>query len=301
MAYNDSAASPFSLTLTFGDSSIVIGDSGTPFCLLSSGIEGTEAPEAMPVCADYAQLDGSYLVSNRIPGREIVLLFEIAQHADREALRLALMSFFDPKAFGTLTVRRGNHVRSIGCVLGGQVTMTQPTLYDYIRVRVPLFCADPFFYAAEDKSVLAREAEGLLSFPLTVTADTGITAGAIAVGDTLTVENNGDTATGFLLTLTAYPLENDGACEIIHPVITREEDGAYIRILTTLMSGDVLSISTLNGNKYIKKNGEVCLLFDCDSTFFPLNKGTNTLKVSAEQMTGMMESQLSYRMKYYGA
>ncbi|MBQ7983378.1 MAG: phage tail family protein [Clostridia bacterium] len=302
MAYK--AADSLMLSLTIGGKTIFIGGEDTPYQLLSSGFSGGEGAEAVLSLLEHAQLDGSAVVSRRVAGRALTLLFEIADYANRETYRTALLSFFRPGADGILTVKRtcggSTAERSIGCTLSGCVTMTQETLSSYIRVRVPLYCADPYFSSETDVLSLKKTSEPLLTFPLTVTEDSGATAGMVSVGDTILLDNDGDVPAGFHLQLTASDRDSENACVIINPTLTRAEDGAFIRILTTLNHGDTLTVSTFPGAKYVLKNGGTCLLFDRESTFFPLLCGRNTLCLSADASNGNLEAELSYRMRWFG-
>jgi hypothetical protein len=294
------------LRLQLGEKMITIGGASSPYRLLSSGFVGGEATEAVTETAHRAQPEGA-LVLNRYPaGRELTLLFEIADYDNREAYRSSLLSFFDPTAEGVLTVTRvgtdGRSVsRSIACMLSGRMTMTQENLHSYIRVRVPLYCPDPYFFSDTAESAAAHDVTDLLSFPLTVTADTGAVSGLVQNEDVLRVWNSGDAPTGFMICLRAVDYGGTQTAATVNPVITREEDGAYIRILTTLEVGDTLVISTLPGAKYVLKNEENCLRFDRGSTFFPLLCGQNTLHISADAMPEPPDTMIAYRNRYFGA
>lgn len=291
------------LRLQMGEKVITIGGASSPYRLLASGFSGGEATEAVTETAHRAQPDGVLVVSRYPAGRDMTLVFEIADYDNREAYRASLISFFDPTADGVLTVmRRGGDgqglTRSIACMLAGRVTMTQEHLHAYVRVRVPLFCPDPYFYSDTAESDAAHTVTPLLSFPLTVTEDTGAVSGLLRYDDTVTVWNTGDAPTGFLLRMRA--VDRGGTAGTVNPVVTREEDGAYIRILTTLAVGDTLTVSTVPGAKYILKNGENCLLFDRGSSFFPLLCGKNTLHISADAMPEPPDTVIAYRNRYFG-
>jgi len=292
------------LRLRLGERMITIGGASSPYRLLSSGFSGGEAAEAVTDCMEHAQLDGALVLSRHLSGRDLTLTFEIADYDNREKYRAELLSFFDPMADGTLTVIRqgadGKTVsRSAACMLSGRMTMTQETLSSYIRVKVPLYCPDPYFFSDVTETAASRVASPLFSFPLTVTEDTGVVSGLIRHDDTVTVWNLGDAPTGFLLCLRA--VDSGGTAGIANPVITREEDGAYIRILTTLAVDDTLVISTVPGAKYVLKNGDNCLRFDRGSSFFPLLRGKNTLRISSDAMPEPPDTVISYRNRYFGA
>lgn len=291
------------LRLQMGDRTITIGGASSPYRLLASGFSGGEATEAVTETAHRAQPDGVMVVSRYPAGRDMTLVFEIADYDNREAYRADLISFFDPSATGVLTVmRRGGDgktvTRSVSCMLAGRMTMTQEHLHAYIRVRVPLFCPDPYFFSDVAEHAAARTVTPFLSFPLTVTKDAGAVTGLVRFDDTVTVMNTGDAPTGFLLRMQA--LDRGGTAGTVNPVITREEDGAYIRILTTLAVGDTLTVSTVPGAKYVLKNGENCLRFDRGSTFFPLLCGKNTLHISADAMPEPPDTVIAYRNRYFG-
>ena len=291
------------LRLRIGDRRITIGGASSPYRLLASGFSGGEGAEAVVETMEQVLSDGELVLSRRLGGRDLTLQFEIADYDNRDVYRRALLSFFDPHADGTLTVIRqdgagGTVTRSCACMLSGRMTMTQEHLGAYIRVRVPLYCPDPYFYAELCRIGAARDVTPLFSFPLTVTEDCGGIGGLVRNADTLTAVNDGDAPTGFVLTLTA--VDHDGTAGMTNPTLTREEDGAYLKILTTLAVGDTLTVSTVPGAKYVLKNGENELRFDRGSTFFPLLCGTNTLRISADAMPEQPDAVLSYRCRCFG-
>ncbi len=290
--------------LQLGDKTIHIGGADDPYQFLAGGISGMETVEAAPAFREHAMLDGSYLVSARVPGRDISLLFEIADHAAREQLRSALIAFFSPKAEGMLTVTRGGVTRAIACRIAGRVLFTQETLYRYVRVKVPLFCPDPYFYDPAGCTVsLTQDAAGLLSFPLTLTAAAGMTAGTISRGRCLAIRNTGDTETGFLLTLSVaagggYAEET---CVAEGPTIALQgAEEAEIHVLTTLRAGDTLTVCTEAGKKSIYKNGEACMLFDRESHFFSLPRGDHVLTLGADVLHGALQATAYFRTRYFG-
>lgn len=285
------------LSLRLGERVIVIGGDA-PYQLLMGGAEGLEAAEAVPDFRENAQLDGSYLAGCRVSGRDITLQFEIADYEKREEHRRALISFFAPGADGELTVTRGSVVRSIGCRLRGRVQFLQETVHHYIRVRVPLYCADPYFCGAWETAVLKKGAAALMTFPLTMTAFSGVTAGVTVTEDCLSLDNRGDTETGFLLTLA---ISGDEDARMAGPCVMRDGDkSAYVKVLTTLTAGDILQISTVPGRKSVYKNGEPCMLFSRGSRFFALPCGTSTLRITADHVVGDIQASAAFRPRYYG-
>jgi len=280
--------------LTLGGRTVTVGNG--VYRLLSSGLDGVDAPETALSFAEAAQLDGCSLISAKVPGREITLKFEIADYAERERYRRELLSFFAPKSTGTLSVTRYGVTRSIDCMLSGQVSFLQETLSHYIRVTVPLFCPDPYFYGAPQTAELIHGSVSNLYFPLTLTALSGFTPGWEIQGSRISVDNTGDTDIGFVFSMTAA-----AGAQIVSPCITLGNNAAHLRVLTTLSGGDILTVSTLSGSKYIRKNGAGCMFFDSGSTFFGLPCGTNTLHISSASASyGTFDAAVSYRLCYFG-
>lgn len=290
------------LRLQLGGGMITIGGQDSPYCLLSSGLAGMEAPETVVQTAEHAHLDGAAVLSRHVAGREITLTFEIADHKNRETHRAALLAFFDPASDGTLTVTRTvgdqSTTRTAACMLSGVPTFTEEHLHAYIRVRVPLYCPDPYFYSETVTVTNGGRTVPLFAFPATVTEETGLTGGVHVTEDTMTVYNTGDAPTGFCLRLTAADAGGNAGTKNV--CITREEDGAYIRIPLVLACGDTLTVSTLPGAKYILHNGESCMRFDRGSTFFSLLRGKNTLRITADAALSVPDARLQFRCRHFG-
>lgn len=290
------------LRLQLGDGVITIGGPSSPYRLLASGLSGMEAPETVVQTAEHAHLDGASVISRHVTGREMTVSFEIADHQNREAHRAALLAFFDPVADGTLTVTRstdGNSTtRTAACILSGMPTFTQEHLHAHIRVRVPLYCPDPYFYSETITVTNGGRIVPLFAFPATVTETVGLTGGVHVTEDTVTVYNTGDAPTGFCLRLTAADAGGNAGTKNV--CITRAEDGAYIRIPLTLACGDTLTVSTLPGAKYILHNGVICMKFDRGSTFFSLLRGKNTLRITADAALTVPDVRLQFRCRHFG-
>ncbi|MBO5649446.1 MAG: phage tail family protein [Clostridia bacterium] len=296
------------ILLRLGEREIRIGGAAidTPYKLLAGGMEGFEASESVVETMEHALRDGSSVMSRRLSGRDLVITFEVADYADTERYKAELLSFFDPSADGVLTVLRTSPAgvvteRRIGCVLCGRVSMVQETLFSYLRVRVPLFCPDPYFVSGVRRVSFSVRAEPHLTFPLTVTKESGLTVGRWVPAETLVIENNGDAPTGFVFTLEGRDAAPGDPCILYHPYLRREEDGAYVGLLLGMTSGDRAELSTVPGDKYVRFNGERCMRFARESAFFSLLRGKNTLTLGARSIYGLPVASVSFYERYFGA
>jgi hypothetical protein len=257
---------------------------GEPFRLLFA--QGLEAAQYEVGLGENALLDGGYVASERVAPREIDIEFEAAQWALTQQHRLRLIGLLRPKTAGTLTVSRAGVTRSIGFRLSGRPRFKQESLYDFLRVSVTLVCPDPYFTDPSDSAARFLSVRPLFAAPLTSWAGAGTASGMVTASGSLEIENAGDTDIGVVAELTAE---------------TRVAvNGECVRALTELAQGDSLAISTVPGQKSIRKNGEPANFYDRASVFFQLPTGRSTVTVSADTGADNLRARIRYRLKYLG-
>jgi hypothetical protein len=126
---------------------------------------------------------------------------------------------------------------------------------------------------------------------MTSIAATGWLTGQTSTGNEIVFDYNGQKENGFLLTLTAT-----GA--VTNPKVTNQ-NGDYVRVLDTLSNAEALTIDTRSGQKGVAVDG-VTTKYDRLSTFFELEKGENTLTVSADSGIANLVKVLTYTELYRG-
>lgn len=278
---------PFSLTFSHGAETVTAAKDSV-FRLLAA--DGLASGQYTVFSEEFSQLDGAYVQSVRVASRRLHIVFEVNTFDGTELIRSRLMSFFDPKTEGTLTVLRGGRTRSIG-YYPEKVDFIQPTLCDMLKVELTLFCPKPYFSAPSETVLSSSRGLPLLTFPFTLYPGAGLTAGLRNLTNDFVISNPGDSDAGFTAILTAsHPVTN--------PKITGP--GGFIRILDTMGSGDEYLISTIPGDKKILKNGQPVFCFDRESTFFSLPKGNSTVTVTADSGEDTLSAEIVYRLKYLG-
>jgi len=277
------------ITLQMGNRKIEIGAASVYRLLSASGLE---ASDYSLVLSENALLDGAYVDSKKVLPRPIDISFDVSDRANTEAYRQLLISFFDPKAEGILTVRRNNVSRRIGFELAA-VKMKQPHLYDILNVSLSITCPDPYFRDGSDQVRAMMDYIPLLTFPFNSYHLTGITAGLQRKISTVTINNTGDADIGIQVDFLA-----DGGT-VTNPQVMLG-DGSYVRVLDVLDIDDTLKITTEPGNKRIEKNGESLFRFDRRSVFFMLPRGESTVTISADVGANNMSTSLTYSLKYLG-
>ena len=110
--------------------------------------------------------------------------------------------------------------------------------------------------------------------------------------------NAGDVTTGMRIKFIAL-----GALST--PILLNVDTGEYIKINTTMVAGDVITVCTEYGNKgaTLERNGETIDCFkdiDVDSTFMELNIGDNVYRYDAESGVDNLEVSIYYYPQYLG-
>ena len=138
---------------------------------------------------------------------------------------------------------------------------------------------------------------GGFSFPLELVAG-GIEMGTRSPSLIVNVSNNGDVECGMTVQFTAE-------ATLTNPSILNVTTGEYIKILKTMVAGEVLTITTYFGNKKVTStlNGVATNAFnfiDLSSTFLQLNVGDNLLKYDASTNVANLTVVIYYSQQYLG-
>lgn len=276
------------LTLSVNGRTIVIGQ-GSRYRLLS--YDGFEAGDYQTILSEYSDIDGAFIRNQRVLQRTVDICFETVSGDDEENRR-ALVSFFNPKKEGVLKIDRGLGEREIRFYVS-EVNFIQKNLYMPLRVDASLICPNPYFSDTVTVSHPAMDMTPLLTFPLNIIKESGVTSGFIRSGDSYTINNTGDQPIGIQLYMTA------SGGEVVNPKISCEM--RYIDVMETLAKGDSLYISTEPGRKRIELNGYPTYNFNRASRFFTVSPGVHNITITASEGIGNLESVLTYSPCYLGA
>lgn len=282
-----SLPSPLALSLRLGDRTLSVGPEGELRLLSAEGLGGF----SVAIASEAQSLtDGSAVIGHRVLPRRILLEVEVPSREDSDRCRALLLSFFQPGITGTLTVSRGAVSRVID-FLPEELTLIQPTCFDFLRARVTLFCADPYFRLPDDIRVSDADAVPFLAFPFTSLVGVGVTAGLSFASHRFYTDNVGDVSVGFTATLRA-----DGAA--VNPTLSCGSLSLCIR--DTLAAGDTYIISTCPGDKKLLKNGVPVFCFTLSSVFFTLPRGKSTVTLTSDSGEENLTGALVYCPRYLG-
>ena len=243
----------------------------------------------------YINLIGSHVDSTSLMERDVNFVGVIRTTNKQEMLerKRKLKSFFNPQDF-------------IKAYYGEYVLIFKPTqtvkdstkpkenLDTYYRFSISGTAYDPLWRLKKSNVVYEAKIRALPLFPMNIPKNKGIAFGYIPAVSVNNVQNAGDVEVGFVLKMTA----EEG--EVTNPKLTDNNTGKFIEVVIQMLKGDVLMISTENGNKYAKliREGEEVDIFKnvtaASTMSMKLQKGINDLTISAAENESNLASTITF-------
>lgn len=259
--------------------------SGTDFNIID--YKGFEASEYQVSYKLNAQVDNATITGKKVLPREITIEAEC-----EDTLKDRVLSFFNPKRTGKLTVSLNGNKRWINYEVKG-LKIKQKNLYEPIAFIATLFCAQPFFLDMDDFGKDIAASVALFAFPFVWQMGRDFATDYRQFSTNFMVVNGGDVDTGMKFEFFAKE-------EVVNPQM-KLDDGTYIRVLTTMQQGDKLEINTNQGEKAIYLNGRnITNRLDRTSQFIGLRPGQNVLTYTADQGYLSLVVRVFYRPMYLG-
>ena len=234
------------------------------------GVQGLTPPPTTINTAIAGSIDGSFFNSARVEARNIVITVILA--GDIEANRQRLYRIFPRKMPVTIYFKNKNRdVKISGYVeaLEGDLFVQQE------QMQISILCPRPYFEALDSVTNTIGDVLPLFEFPISIAEDTPIEMGEVSTSPVYTYDNQGDVETGAVFMFTF-----DGSVTGI--TLTNQTTTAYIGFDYSFTSGDVLTVSTIQGELYakLKHNGSDINLLNyliSGSTWIKLAVGGNEL------------------------
>lgn len=157
-------------------------------------------------------------------------------------------------------------------------------------------CSNPLFTTKEKQTSLVATTILKFKFPLVIPQSKGIILGLREPSLLATLENDGDVDTGLVITFSC-------TSSVKNPSLLNVDTREYIKINKTISPGETITISTNNGEKYVRGtlNGVESNYFsylDLDSTWLQLHRGKNILKYDADSNSSGLEVALHFLPQY---
>lgn len=211
--------------------------------------------------------------------------------------RRQLLKYFNPKDTFSVIYENDYITVKFVCRIDGppRFASTQSTPgYTHQTCTVSLICDDPYLTDVDETVVTMRIEEPRFNFPLMFFDEIIM---SVITGKKVEVNNNGDVAT---------PLRMQFTGPSLNPKVTNETTGEYIQVAKTILTDEVLEISTGYGDKkveIIKPDGSRENAFnfiDLSSSFFQLIPGENIISYEAESGADSAQVFLYYKNRYVG-
>lgn len=267
--------------------SIVLGNKA-PYLITT--IDGLGSPQNEIYTQKSPFQDGVSITGSSLELRNIVLEGKIidSNRLNRQTYRNTLLSVFNPKLNGKLTIGLGNEQRQIDCKVEQAPYFTSESGKNHQDFSISLIAPNPYWQDIEDISQEIITWIGGMSFPLRLP-----TKFSMAGPKIINVINDGDVET---------PIKLEIYGPATKPKITKRETGEYLRIKEELTSDDVVVITTDFGNKRVELNGDNAFnILDLpDSKFFSLEVGDNVIELTTEDVNDNANVKISYRNRYIG-
>lgn len=258
---------------------------------------------------ELATSDGSVFNSARLNSRNIVIKMGLLFNPTVEDSRLKSYRYFPIKKKVKLTIETDNRIAEIE----GYVESNEPNIFSKAEeTQISIICPDPFFYSAGkdgNNVVVFYGVEDNFEFPFSNESfeENTLELGIVRYSTERSIWYDGDADIGVLITIYVGDVARNLT---IYNLRTRE----YIKFNTDklesmtgsgLIQGDVLTISTVKGNKYCKllRNGETINALNCidkTSTWFALTRGDNIIAYTAEDGGSNLAFKIENRLIYEG-
>jgi hypothetical protein len=244
-------------------------------------------------------VDGAEYLGSVMQARNIVLILKDIDNYEQN--REIIDRVFPSNSIGSLTVRDGEHVRSIE-YYAEMVSSTATTISRLTTIS--LICPDPHFYDPSDNFVKIATLIPNFVFPHEFVAE----------GEEFSFQNpsrigriNNETAEEF----TGMTIIIEARDTVVNPSIIKIETQEQITVgnsyhTLTMEYGDVVIITTQTANKNVtfKHNGvttDINHYLTSDSVFFQLKRGINSIGYNATSGRDDMMITIVYKNRYMRA
>ena len=257
-------------------------------------ISGIGSPEVDSNISEYVTVHGGKYGNPHANTRDIKIEFYLVG-SDLETTRIKLYQVFHVS--DKVTLYFYNTYRTLvieGVVTSNDIDIFTTSRNDFSSATVKIECPQPFFHGlGETPSVVATSYGGLV-FPLAINAS-GVEFSSRSAGGYCYIDNDGDAEVGAIFTMAINDTQTDNI------VITNTTSDMAFTILSTaqLTSGDVVTVSTIPGDKYITivRSGDTInglKYMGMKSKWLKLKRGRNEFTITGADMTLSVSANVLY-------
>ncbi|MBO5569895.1 MAG: phage tail family protein [Clostridia bacterium] len=268
------------------------------FCNVQRDVKGLSDVSAKINTISNVGQDGETETSVYLDPRQISIKGSLRTHnyTEQNELVRRLNRIMDPHEAGTLYYVLGDVQRKITCRASKAPTWSKTGKYPTFSIE--LFCPNPYWVGTEEASFKLSGGSSSFFFPLPERDKWPLTTGLIIDAPITVITNSSDADTGLIWQITAKGT-------VVNPKLTNVDTGEFIELDLTLEDGDVLTVTTGYGKKRVRLvhdgvDESAYRSLVLGSTFFPIYRKTNNLKLSAKSETTNMECFVGFENRYLG-
>lgn len=246
-------------------------------------------------------MDGDTVNSVTAQPRGIILDLAIKNTVDVEEAKRFILKYFKPKQKGKLRWTQNEKTLVISGIIE---SIEMPRWKNGITMQISMHCEQPFWEDLDAVIQSIGDAISLHYFTNDISdmlyfTSAGRPLGEIDIYRQRDVFNDGDASIGFEISITAIET-------VTNPII-RSVTGDFFGVgygegkkRLIMQPGDILTISTVRGNKTAMLNGvNVLRLVKPNSIWLQLEPGDNSFSVSSEEDSiSNFYFQMSYKRRY---
>lgn len=202
-------------------------------------IDGLTPPAASIITNTVAMHDGSKFNSSRVEPRNIVISMRLTN--DVEKTRILLYKYFRIKQW--CKIYYANDSRNVYCE--GYVEAFENDRFALSNeVQISIVCPSPWLKELDEIVFNMSLLMDMFEFPFSIESR-GVEFSSLSQNALTPVINSGDVETGIILELSATN-------EVVNPRIYNADTHEMIGLNFTMIAGDLIRISTVKGEKYVK-------------------------------------------------
>lgn len=260
--------------------------------IFPASLKGIVSPDQTVTLASSSQLDGGYVQATRVEKRTLTLTLQPIRRDAWLTFKKKMTRLLIPHEPAELRIAHNGLTRSVSGYVTGQIEVDSGGAWANKRIMMTIICPQPYLLDDADQEILFRQVAPLWAFPLAFFGEAGAATGMMVTHDSRYLVNNGVAEIGIRAELEAY------AGEVVNPWVS---DGVRkVSVLAEMNAGDKIVISTVPGEKFVKRNGENYMFFDRTSEFFSVPVGISEITVGADEGLDNLRSKVFYRRKYAG-
>ena len=239
--------------------------------------------------------DGNTINYISINPRQITFAVIIKNNVDVEDAKRYIFQNLKPKQKHTIKWTRNGKVLTIAGIFE---SASLPRWSNQVTGQLTFLCEQPFWVDAESTSKIISDTIATHYFTdcpndmLYFADDSGIVMGVLDSTQVDTYYNDGDVQTPLYMEIHATGT-------VVNPIVYVNTTDNYIGLTDTLTEGDIVTITSQQGYKDVRKNGTSALdKITQGSTFVNLELGQNSIRLAANQGASNAYLIVRYRNQY---